>query len=127
VAAAIEQHNDKDGITWPVTIAPFEVHVLPTNVSDPDLKDTAERLHSELSSKGVEVLLDDRDERPGTKFKDADLIGVPFRITVGEKAAKEGKVEIRVRKTGETTKVARDEAVEATLGIIREEKAKLAL
>jgi prolyl-tRNA synthetase len=127
VAAAIEQHNDKDGIAWPVTIAPFEVHVLPTNVTDPDLKDAAERLHGELLSKGVEVMLDDRDERPGTKFKDADLVGIPLRITVGEKAAKEGKVEIRVRKTGETSKVARDEAAEATLRIIREEKGKLAV
>jgi prolyl-tRNA synthetase len=76
-------------------------------------------------ARGVEVLLDDRDERPGTKFKDADLVGIPFRVTVGEKAAKEGKVEIRTRKTGETVKVAREEASEATVKLVQEEKRKL--
>lgn len=127
VAAAIEQHNDKDGIAWPVSIAPFEVLVLPTNVSDSDLAVTAETIYAGLAAKGVEVLLDDRDERPGTKFKDADLVGVPFRVTVGDKAAKEGKVEVRVRKTGETVKVARAEAVEATLKMVNQEKQRLAL
>jgi prolyl-tRNA synthetase len=125
VAAAIEQHNDRDGIIWPVSIAPFEVHVLPTNVSDEDLKGTAERIYSELVAAGTEVLIDDRDERPGAKFKDADLVGVPFRLTVGEKAAKEGKVEIRSRRTGETTRIAREAAVEATLKMVGEEKLKL--
>lgn len=127
VAAAIEQHNDRDGIVWPVTIAPFEVHVLPTNVSDSDLKDTAESMYAALTKSGVEVLLDDRDERPGIKFKDADLVGIPFRLTVGEKAAKEGKVEIRTRKTGETVKVARGSAAEAAAKIVQEEKSKLAI
>jgi prolyl-tRNA synthetase len=127
VAAAIEQHNDRDGIAWPVTIAPFEVHVLPTNVSDSDLKDTAESMYAALTKSGVEVLLDDRDERPGIKFKDADLVGIPFRLTVGEKAAKEGKVEIRTRKTGETVKVARGSAAEAAAKIVQEEKSKLAI
>ncbi|MFZ1948244.1 MAG: proline--tRNA ligase [bacterium] len=125
VAAAIEQHNDKDGIAWPVTIAPFEVLVLPTNVSDADLASSAERIYGGLKEAGLEVLLDDRDERPGTKFKDADLVGVPFRITVGERAAKEGMVEIRVRKTGETVKVARESAVEATLRMVGDEKRKI--
>jgi len=127
VAAAIEQHNDRDGIAWPVTIAPFEVHVLATNVSEPDLARTAEEIYSGLAARGIDVMIDDRDERPGTKFKDADLVGSPFRVTVGEKAAKEGNVEIRVRKTGETTKVARDSAVEATFKMVDEEKRKLAL
>ncbi len=127
IAAAIEQHNDRDGIAWPVTIAPFEVHVLPTNVSDSDLKDTAESMYAALTKSGVEVLLDDRDERPGIKFKDADLVGIPFRLTVGEKAAKEGKVEIRTRKTGETVKVARGSAAEAAAKIVQEEKSKLAI
>jgi len=127
VAAAVEQHNDKDGIAWPVSIAPFEVHVLPTNVSDSDLRDTAEAIYAGLMERRAEALIDDRDERPGTKFKDADLVGIPFRVTVGEKAGKEGKVEIRTRKTGETVKVARDTAVEATLKIVEEEKRKLAL
>jgi prolyl-tRNA synthetase len=125
VAAAVEQHNDKDGIAWPVTIAPFEVHVLPTNVSDQDLKDTAEGLYAALSGRGIETLIDDRDERPGTKFKDADLVGVPFRITVGEKAAKEGKVEIRVRKTGETLKVTRESAADTAAKMVGEAKGNL--
>jgi len=127
VAAAIEQHNDADGIIWPITIAPFEVHVLPTNVSDPDLKGEGERLYAELGERGLEVLLDDRDERPGLKFKDADLIGIPFRVTVGEKAAREGKVEVRTRKTGETSRVERRDAVEAILGMVLEEKRRLAV
>jgi prolyl-tRNA synthetase len=127
VAAAIEQHNDKDGIAWPVSIAPFEVLVLPTNVSDPDLASTAQDIYAGLVAKGLEVLLDDRDDRPGAKFKDADLVGIPFRVTVGEKAAKEGKVEVRVRKTGETVRVARASAVETTLKMVEEEKQRLAV
>jgi len=127
VAAAIEQHNDADGIVWPVSIAPFEVHVLPTNVSDNGLKSAAETIYSDLAARGIEVLIDDRDERPGTKFKDADLVGIPFRVTVGEKAAKEGKVEIRTRKTGETIKVAREVASEATVKLVEDEKRRLAV
>ena len=127
VAAAIEQHNDRDGIAWPISIAPFEVHVLATNVSEPELARTAEAIYADLGARGIDVLIDDRDERPGTKFKDADLVGTPFRVTVGEKAAKEGKVEVRVRKTGETTKVARESIVEATLKMVEEEKRKLAI
>jgi prolyl-tRNA synthetase len=127
VAAAIEQHNDKDGIAWPISIAPFEVHVLPTNMSDGDLRDTAEAVYAGLREAGVEVILDDRDERPGNKFKDADLIGTPLRVTVGERAAKEGKVELRNRKTGETTKLDRREAVPLIVDVVRAEKLKLAV
>jgi prolyl-tRNA synthetase len=125
VAAAIEQHNDKDGIAWPISIAPFEVHVLPTNVTEPDLKTTAEAIHDGLTEKGIEVLLDDRDERPGNKFKDADLVGFPLRVTVGERAAKEGNVELRIRKTGETTKIPKDDAVRVISEVVAEEKKKL--
>ncbi|MFH1314038.1 MAG: proline--tRNA ligase [Candidatus Eisenbacteria bacterium] len=125
VAAAIEQHNDKDGIAWPISIAPFEVHVLPTNVTEPDLKTTAEAIHDGLTEKGIEVLLDDRDERPGNKFKDADLVGFPLRVTVGERAAKEGNVELRIRKTGETTKIPKDDAVKVISEVVAEERKKL--
>ncbi len=127
VAAAIEQHNDKDGIAWPISIAPFEVHVLPTNVSDEDLRETAEAIYAGLTEAGVEVILDDRDERPGNKFKDADLVGIPLRVTVGERAAKEGKVELRNRKTGETIKIDRREAVRIIVETVDEEKRKLAV
>jgi prolyl-tRNA synthetase len=127
VAAAIEQHNDKDGIAWPISIAPFEVHVLPTNMSEDDLRETSEMIYTGLTEAGVEAILDDRDERPGNKFKDADLIGTPLRVTVGERAAKEGKVELRTRKTGETIKIDRREAVPTILERVKEEKRKLAV
>ncbi len=125
VAAAIEQHNDKDGISWPISIAPFEVHVLPTNVTVRELKDTAEAIYNGLMAEGIQVLLDDRDERPGNKFKDADLVGTPIRVTVGEKSLKEGKVEIRMRKSGEVTKIEKGDAIARIAEVVREEKKKL--
>jgi prolyl-tRNA synthetase len=125
VAAAIEQHNDKDGIAWPISIAPFEVHVLPTNMSDQDLRETGEAIYAGLRAGGVDVMLDDRDDRPGNKFKDADLVGTPLRVTVGERAAKEGKVELRYRKTGETMKIDRREAVGKIMETVKKEKQAL--
>jgi prolyl-tRNA synthetase len=126
VAAAIEQHNDKDGIAWPISIAPFEVLILPTNVTADGLRETADMIYQGLCEKGVEVLLDDRDERPGNKFKDADLIGIPVRVTVGERAAQEGMVEVRMRKTGEVVKVPRERAVDEIFRLVEEEKRKIA-
>jgi prolyl-tRNA synthetase len=105
-AAAIEQHHDPDGIRWPVSIAPFEVCVLPVNVKNAALGKEAERVAADLSGKGIEVLFDDRDERPGIKFKDADLVGIPLRVTLGEKNFGEGYAEIRDREKGETVRVA---------------------
>jgi len=125
VAAAVEQNNDKDGIIWPISIAPFEVHVLPTNVTDPELREAAESIYEGLTELGIQVLLDDRDERPGNKFKDADLVGTPIRVTVGEKSLKEGKVEIRMRKTGEVVKIETGDAVARISEVVREEKKKL--
>lgn len=127
VAAAIEQHNDEDGIAWPISIAPFEVLILPTNVTRPELVQTAERIYEGLTDRGVEVLYDDRDERPGNKFKDADLVGVPLRVTVGEKGAKEGIIELRRRKTGEVSKIANVDAVDLVYQAVEEERKKLAL
>ncbi|RMF97501.1 MAG: proline--tRNA ligase [Candidatus Schekmanbacteria bacterium] len=101
VAAAIEQNYDKDGIIWTLPLAPFQVLVLPVNASHKESMDTAFSIYEELSDMGVEVLMDDRDERPGVKFKDADLIGIPYRITIGEKNLKNGNVEVRTRRTGE--------------------------
>ncbi len=122
VAAAIEQNSDDDGIFWPISIAPFEVHILPTNMSDPDLVATADEIYRGLLDRGVEVIMDDREERPGGKFKDADLIGVPIRITVGERGMKDGVVEIRLRETGKTTKVETAGAVDAALDMVRDLK-----
>ena len=119
------KNNDKDGIIWPISIAPFEVHVLPTNVSDPELKEAAESIYEGLTGLGIQVLLDDRDERPGNKFKDADLVGTPIRVTVGEKSLKEGKVELRMRATGEVVKIEKGDAVARIAEVVKEEKKKL--
>ncbi|MBO4852701.1 MAG: proline--tRNA ligase [Schwartzia sp.] len=102
MAAAIEQNNDKDGVIWPKSIAPFEVVVVPVNAKVPEQLALAESIYEELKKAGVDVLLDDRKERAGVKFKDCDLIGYPLRVTVGPKAVEEGTVELRVRKSGET-------------------------
>jgi prolyl-tRNA synthetase len=110
MAAAIELHHDADGIIWPRAIAPFDAVVTITNVKQPEMKEAGERLYTELQRAGLDVLLDDRDERAGVKFKDADLIGIPCRITVGKKIA-EGAVELFNRATKETTTVGLDEVV----------------
>jgi prolyl-tRNA synthetase len=101
VAAAIEQFYDKEGIVFPMPIAPFQVLILPVNVKIDLLRQTAEQLYEILSKEGVEVLYDDREETPGVKFKDADLIGIPLRLTLGEKNLKKGMIEMKKRKGGE--------------------------
>ncbi|MEW6068723.1 MAG: proline--tRNA ligase [Nitrospirota bacterium] len=111
-AAAIEQNYDKDGIIWPKSIAPFNIEILPLNMKDGKTVETAEKLYKDLSGKGWEILIDDRDERAGVKFKDADLIGIPIHIIIGEKNLKEGFVEIKDRKTREVMKVKVEEVVE---------------
>jgi len=105
VAAAIEQNHDINGIIWPVALAPFQVLLLPINYKDQKLREATDRLYQELQQLGVEVLLDDRDERPGVKFKDADLIGVPLRVTIGAKGLEKGCIELRRRRNGETEEV----------------------
>jgi len=102
IAAAIEQNNDKDGIIWPFSISPYEIIVLPINALDERLKASSEKIYESLQSAGYEVLLDDRDERAGIKFKDADLIGIPLRIIVGEKNLKQGKIEAKFRNSKKT-------------------------
>jgi len=104
ITAAIEQHHDADGIIWPKTIAPFDVVVTVTNTKDERLRETAEKLYQNLQLAGLETLLDDRDERAGVKFKDADLIGLPYRITLGKKVA-DGIVELFERQTKTTEDV----------------------
>jgi len=95
-AAAIERFHDKNGIIWPMGIAPYQVIVVPVNTQDSTQNELAERLYKQLSDAGIEVMIDDRDERAGVKFKDADLIGIPVRITAGKKAA-EGVLEVKLR------------------------------
>ena len=104
LTAAVEQSNDDKGFWLPASIAPFTVVVTITNVADAALKATGEKLAAELDAAGIDVLLDDRDERAGVKFKDADLVGIPFRINVGKKAAS-GQVELVTRATGQSADV----------------------
>jgi prolyl-tRNA synthetase len=111
-AAAVEQGKDENGIIWPPAIAPFQITVLPVNIKDVKSMDVAEEMYTALEEKGFEALLDDRDERAGIKFKDADLIGIPWRVVIGEKNLKEGLVEIKERKSGQVEKVKVEEAVE---------------
>ena len=121
MAAAIEQHNDDQGIIWPRAIAPFEVVVVPINAKDEAQLKLAEEIYGELKQADVDVLLDDRPERAGVKFKDCDLIGYPLRVTIGPKAVQENIVEIKVRKTGAMDLVSRDKY----LATVREKLATL--
>jgi prolyl-tRNA synthetase len=105
VAAAIEQNHDANGIIWPFSIAPFQVLLLPINYKDQSIREATDNLYGELQKHGVEVLLDDRDERPGVKFKDADLVGIPLRVTIGAKGLEKGCLELRSRREGKTEEV----------------------
>jgi len=109
VAAAIEQNHDENGIIFPIPIAPFHCSVVAVNTKDAGVMSAAEEIYLCLEKLGVEVLFDDRDERPGVKFKDNDLIGIPLRIVVGSKGLAEGKVEVKVRSTGEILSLSLDE------------------
>ncbi len=100
MAAAIEQNNDENGIIWPLAIAPYQAVVVPVNAKNEEQMTLAEKIYEELSAAGVETVLDDRTERAGVKFKDADLIGYPLRITIGPKTIEEGKLEVKIRKSG---------------------------
>ncbi len=101
LAATVELYHDADGIVWPKSIAPFEVVITPVAYRE-QVKGVADTLYTELAAAGLDVLLDDRDERPGVKFKDADLIGIPFRVVVGDRNLKQGQVELVTRATKET-------------------------
>ena len=120
-AAAVEAHYDEHGIKWPISIAPYHVVIVPVNIQDKLQMETAEKMYEELKKAGVEVVLDDRDERAGVKFKDADLIGFPYRITVG-KTINEGLVEYKTRETGEIEKVKPEIAVEHLVEIVKKIK-----
>ncbi len=113
-ASAVEQSHDRDGIIWPESIAPFDVEIIPLNMGDEKTVRVAEGLYEELNGSGLQALMDDRDLRAGVKFKDADLIGIPKHVVVGERNLKEGLVEIKDRRTRETVKV-RPEEVAAKL------------
>jgi len=120
MAAAIEQNHDAKGIIFPLPLAPFQVIVLNLGPKDEQYCQAAERLYLDLQAQGLDILYDDRDERPGSKFNDADLLGIPYRLTVGKTFEKEGKVELRSRRTGETQVLALEEAVEQITVLIRQ-------
>jgi prolyl-tRNA synthetase len=113
VAAAIEQNHDERGIIWPEPIAPFNVILVPVNAQKSErVRETSERLYRELSAAGIEVLLDDRDARPGVKFADAELFGIPHRLVVGERGLDAGRLEYRARRDTESTEFAVEQALE---------------
>jgi prolyl-tRNA synthetase len=125
MASAIELYNDPNGIIWPITIAPFEVIVTPVNQDEPDVVRTAQEIYDKLTEAGVEVLLDDRDLRGGIKFKDADLIGIPIRVTVGKKSVAEGNVEIKLRAEAESKKTPIADAPQRIVELVRSLKEKI--
>ena len=120
MAAAVEQNHDADGILWPLALAPFEIEMVSLNPSDPATAQAADALYAKLLAADLEVLYDDRDERPGVKFKDADLLGFPIRVNVGGRALKEGNVEIVSRRNKRVRAVKPEEAVEAVRELRRE-------
>ena len=111
MASAIELHHDENGIIWPKAIAPFDCVVTVTNMKQEDLREAGEKLYHDLQRAGLDVLLDDRDERAGVKFKDADLIGIPYRITIGKKMA-DGLIELFDRRAKTTEDVKLKDVVE---------------
>lgn len=119
MAAAIEQFHDENGIIWPVAIAPFEVVIVPINAKDEAQMQIAEKLYADMKNAGIDVLLDDRKDRAGVKFKDADLIGYPVRITVSPKLLDENEVEIKVRKDGATSTVKVDICAETVKEMLK--------
>ena len=96
MASIIEQHNDENGIIWPLTVAPYHVNVIPVNIKDEEQMKIANKIYEELKEIGIDVVLDDRNERAGVKFKDSDLMGIPMRVTVGKKIS-DGEVEFKLR------------------------------
>ncbi|HWC60951.1 MAG TPA: proline--tRNA ligase [Verrucomicrobiae bacterium] len=118
--AVIEQSNDKDGIVWPVSVAPFVVCITPLSVApDSAVMKLAEKIYADLTARGVDVILDDRDERPGVKFKDSELVGFPIRIGIGEKSLAKGEVEIKAR-SGAMLAIKPEEAVDKVLELIQQ-------
>jgi prolyl-tRNA synthetase len=118
MAAVAEQHHDDDGLTWPRDLAPYEIAVIMANQDDPQVIAEAERIYAELDERGIEVVLDDRDDRAGVKFADADLIGYPVQVTVGKRGIASGTVDLKLRATGERSTAPLSDAVTAAAGLL---------
>ncbi len=124
VASLAETSHDENGLIWPLAIAPFSVLVIPLNVKDEEVLQAAEKYYQELTDAGVDCLLDDRPARPGFKFKDADLIGIPLRLVVGGKSLQAGEVEIKWRTASEAEKVPVGDAVATVLNMLEQRRAE---
>ncbi|MDZ4779515.1 MAG: proline--tRNA ligase [Planctomycetia bacterium] len=118
IAALIETQHDADGIIWPMALAPYEVLICPIKASDPEVMKVAEQLHDELLAQGVDVLLDDRDQRPGVKFKDGDLVGIPLRVVIGDRGLKDGQLELKWRTKKEAEMLPLAGAVEKIASLV---------
>ena len=112
MVGAIEEHADENGIVWPMSVAPFHVTILPLDTRVKEAWDAAEKIYEKCWETGVEALIDDRDQSPGFKFKDADLLGIPIQIILGKRAIDSGNAEVKIRRTGERTNVPLDELME---------------
>ena len=123
MAAVVEQYNDESGIAWPISIAPAEVCLIPLGLDD-ELEETARHLAAELAAAGIEVAIDDRDERPGVKFADADLIGWPYQIVVGARSLADGFVELKIRNGMEKLNLPVDGAVASLVQMVAADHAK---
>jgi prolyl-tRNA synthetase len=119
MAAAVEQNHDEDGIIWPIPIAPYHAILIPISVKDKEIVAWSEKLYQQFQDAGIEVVYDDREERPGVKYKDADLIGIPIQITIGKKSLAKGNVELKLRKDKEKKEIGVDNVVETVLEIIK--------
>lgn len=127
IASVIENNNDENGIIWPVTIAPYQVHLVSlATPKQPDIQAKVEEVYAALQQAGIEVLYDDRDERAGVKFNDADLIGLPLRLTMGKRGVENGIVEVKNRRTGESGEIALDEIVAGIRAVLDTERARIA-
>ena len=118
LCSAVETSHDDDGIIWPKSIAPFVVDIIPMNVNKEKINEAANSIYEKLNNAGVDVILDDRDERPGVKFKDADLIGFPYKVIIGDKGIEKGIVELKDRKTKEIIEIPLENAVEKIKEIV---------
>ncbi len=122
MAAIVERCHDESGIVWPLSVAPFEVVVTVLNPKDVETAEAGARIYETLRGEGIDAILDERDERPGVKFKDAELVGIPYRITVGPKGLAEGKAELVTRRTGKKRDVDLHKAAEYATNSILEER-----
>jgi len=126
LACVAEEYNDDNGLVWPISVAPYQVLITLLAKGEGEAQDAAEKLYADLEAQGVEVLLDDRRENPGVKFKDADLIGIPVRVTVGERGLKNGLVEFKLRRDADRSEVPLAEAVDHIITAVRQLEAELA-